>query len=328
MEPHLRFSILSTATALPADRVEAAELDRRLALPPGTTLQRNSVKTRYFASDYDSSSALGAEALRKALDDGGLSILDLDAILFTSVLAENPMPTTSTLIHWRLGGRENNMVCMDLNASCAGMFRALEIAAAWIQTGTHRHVAIVATELGSRGLDWNDLDTATLFGDGAAAWIIGPALGDQGILQSSSVLLSSALEHATVLAGGTHWNVRRPPPSERDYFFRMNGKAMLKLARQYLPGLVSSLLEGTEVRLIVPHQASAIGLASLQKILQKQDNTIQYVDILSQHGNQVTASIGFALDHAIRAKRMQRGDEILLLGTAAGLSVHGIVLRY
>jgi 3-oxoacyl-[acyl-carrier-protein] synthase III len=38
--------------------------------------------------------------------------------------------------------------------------------------------------------------------------------------------------------------------------------------------------------------------------------------------------VGFALEHALTQQWIARGDEFLLLGTAAGLSLHGMVVRF
>jgi 3-oxoacyl-[acyl-carrier-protein] synthase III len=319
--------ILATATAVPNNPVTAVALDERLALPPGTTLARNAVATRYFASPEDSTSGLAAAALEQALKTANLPATSLDAILFASVLPEHPMPTTATLIHQRLGARALNVTCLDLNASCGGLFRALELGAAMIATGQARTVALVACELASLGLNWADLDTATLFGDGAAAILLGEAVDDEGIVEARSLTLSEAAYMSTVLAGGTSRNVRRRPDHETDYFFAMNGPAILRVARHYLPGFVQHFFSSHPIRHVVPHQASAVGLASLRRILREHNDT-PYTDILSTHGNQVSASIGFALHHAITHHHILRGDTILLLGTAAGLTIHGIALRY
>lgn len=323
----LRCRLLATGTALPGERVSAAELDRRLGLEPGTSLRRNGVELRYFALAEETSSGLGAAALRCALERARLQPEQLDAILFASVLSEQPMPTAATLIHRAIGGRRDGVSCVDLNASCGGIFKALEWAGAMIAAGAWRHVGIVAVELGSRGLCWEDLDTATLFGDGAAAMVVGPAEGGEGILRSKTLTLSEASGLAAVEAGGTKWNVRRPPVSEREYFFRMDGMGMLKVAREWLPGFFEEMLEGLDVRHVVPHQASAVGLASLRKLLRKHEN-ISYTNVFAEFGNQVTASVGVALDRAVCSGAVVRGDEVLLLGTAAGLAMHGIVLRY
>ncbi len=319
--------VMATGTALPQLRITAEELDARLGLEAGTSLRRNGVAVRYFAADHETSSGLGAQALRCALQRAQLAPEHLDAILFASVLSEQPMPTAATLVHRELGCRASGMSCIDLNASCGGIFKGLEWAAAMIAAGAWRYVAVLGVELGSRGLCWEDLDTATLFGDGAAAVLLGPALGGEGILKSKTVTLSEAAGLASVAAGGTKWNVRRPPTSEREYFFRMDGLAMLRIAREWLPGFVEEMISGTAVRHVVPHQASAVGLASLRKLLRKHGN-ITYTNVFEEFGNQVTASVGVALDRTLCSGAIARGDEVLLLGTAAGLALHGIVLRY
>lgn len=318
-------SILGTGSILPSRRVRAEDLDAQLGLSPGTSLARNGVATRYFAAPEETSSGLGAAALRRALAVAGREPADLDAILFASVLAEQPMPTTSILIHRQIGGRAAGVTCFDVNASCNGFLKLLDIAAAGIHSGVWRHVGIVAAELGSRGLNWEDLDTCTLFGDGAAAAVAGPS-ESAGILASRSVTLSDGLDHCRIPAGGTRYNVRTPPPAESDYFFAMNGRGLLRLIQEHFPPFLDALLAQHPVSLVVPHQASAIGLAFLGKQLRPRQ--IPHMDILAGVGNQVTASLPTALHHAFSEGRCRTGDTTLLVGTAAGVSLSGLVLRH
>jgi 3-oxoacyl-[acyl-carrier-protein] synthase III len=236
------------------------------------------------------------------------------------------MPTTSTLIHRQIGGRAAGVTCFDLNASCNGFLKLLEIAAAGIHSGAWRHVGIVAAELGSRGLNWEDLDTCTLFGDGAAAAVLGPSQGAAGILASRSVTLSDGLDHCRIPAGGTRYNVRNPPPAETDYFFSMNGRGLLRLIQEHFPPFLDELLASHPVSLAIPHQASAIGLAFLAKQLRPRQ--IPHIDILTDVGNQVTASLPTALHRAFSEGRCRPGETSLLVGTAAGVSLSGLILRH
>lgn len=321
----LPVSILGTGSILPSRRVSAEDLDAQLGLALGTTLARNGVATRYFAAPEETSSEFGAAALRQALTAAGREPADLDAILFASVLAEQPMPTTSILIHRQIGGRAEGVTCFDLNASCNGFLKLLEIAASGIHAGLWRHVGLVTAELGSKGLNWDDLDTCTLFGDGAAAAVLGPS-ATAGILAARSVTLSDGLDLCRIPAGGSRYNVRTPPPAETDYFFSMNGRGLLRLIQEHLPPFLDELLAAHPVSLVVPHQASAIGLAFLGKQLRSRQ--IPHIDILAGVGNQVTASLPTALDQATRQQQIASGATILLLGTAAGVSLNGVVIRY
>ncbi len=336
--------ILGTGAVQPATVVTAEDLDRRLGLPLGTCLERNGVRARHFVDAADTSSALGASAIARALDAAGLAATDLDAILFSGVMSEQPMPSTAVLIHRRLGARAAGVTCFDINASCVGFLKACEVAANGIATGLWRRVAVVAAELASKGLNWSDLDTCTLFGDGAAAAVLGRAAPEDGaaFLAMRSALYSEGAEASVMVAGGSRFNIRNPPPSPDDYLFRMHGHRLLRLTQQHLPAFLDDLLAAApEVSLVVPHQASAIGLAFLRRLLAARADgmarpadraapapPLPFVDILAEKGNQVSASLPTALDHAIRTGGLGRGQTAVLVATGAGLALSGLALRY
>lgn len=323
--------ILGTGHALPAVSVDAAALDARLSLPPGTTLARNSVRRRGFVSGEETASALGAAALARALETAGVGIADLDALLFAGVMSEQPMPPTSVAILRRLGGREAPTVCFDINASCLGFIRGLELAADAIALGRWRRVGVVAADMASKGLNWADLDTATLFGDGAGAAVLGAADPGEtcGIIGANTLTLTDGFALAEIRAGGSRYNVRTPPPEPDDYLFRMDGRGLLRAMQQHFPGFLDRCLAlaGGKVDVVIPHQASAVGLKYLRRLLRERGE-FGLVDILADHGNQVAASLPTALDCAISDGTLRRGQTALLIGTAAGVTMGGLVLRY
>jgi 3-oxoacyl-[acyl-carrier-protein] synthase-3 len=52
------------------------------------------------------------------------------------------------------------------------------------------------------------------------------------------------------------------------------------------------------------------------------------VSTLATLGNCIAASIPVTLYEAIHSGKLQRGQEVLLVGTGAGLSLGGAILRY
>jgi len=313
--------------------VTAADLDSRLGLPSGTVLARNSVATRYFAQETETASMMGSSAIERALSAAAFDAESLDAILFSGVMSEQPMPSTAILIHQKLRCRVHGTTCLDINASCAGFLKGLEIAAAGIHSGGWRRVAVVAVEIASKGLRWDDLDTCTLFGDGAAAAILeaSPPGDPSAILATHSRTFTEGAELCQMRAGGSRFNVRTPPPEFDDYLFSMKGRALLTLVQKHFPQFLDETIEesvslSAPIKLVIPHQASAIGLAFLRKQLSRHGLTA--IDILTEFGNQVSASIGFAIHHAICRKWLQRGDAALMIGTAAGVTMNSVLLRY
>jgi 3-oxoacyl-[acyl-carrier-protein] synthase-3 len=54
----------------------------------------------------------------------------------------------------------------------------------------------------------------------------------------------------------------------------------------------------------------------------------QLVYITPNHGNTIAASIPMGLHEGVRQGKIKRGDRVLILGTAAGLSLGGITFVY
>ena len=309
----------------------ASDLDSQLGVAAGTCLARNGVATRYFAREDETASRMAACAVTKALEAAEVRATELDAILLSGVMSEQPMPSTAILVHRLLGCRAAGVTCFDLNASCVGFLKGMETAAAGIQSGLWKRVAVVAVEIASKGLRWDDLDTCTLFGDGAAAFIFEPAAQDQGILASNSVTLSEGAELCQMRAGGSRFNVRTPPPAFDDYLFSMRTRPLLRLVQQHFPKFLNEAIAGAAtlgvtIKLVVPHQASSVGLAFLRRELAP--HNLPAIDILAEFGNQVSVSIPCALHHAICRGLLRRGDTALLVATAAGVTLNSVLLRY
>ena len=110
----------------------------------------------------------------------------------------------------------------------------------------------------------------------------------------------------------------------------MDGPRLFRLAAHGLPDFAERVvaeagLSLDAIDLVIPHQASASTLRLLGRRLGVED---RLVSIVETHGNCIAASIPLALHHAVTTGRLRRGDTALLIGTSAGVSLGGLVLRY
>ncbi|HBL26023.1 MAG TPA: 3-oxoacyl-ACP synthase, partial [Acidobacteria bacterium] len=163
--------ILGTGSALPAEVLTSAELDRQLGLSPGTVEKRTGVRVRYV--HRGNAAVLGAEAAHRALAAAGLGLDDVDCLIAASGTPDQAMPSNSSLLHRELGLR--SIPAFDIGASCLGFLFALDTVACLIEAGRYRRVLIVSSDVASCGLDWSKLEASGIFGDGAAAAVVGPA---------------------------------------------------------------------------------------------------------------------------------------------------------
>lgn len=325
-------SILGMGVQLPRAVMSSRELDVRLGRPPGWLERSCGVRQRHVASDDESQEAMGTAAARAALDDAGIDGASIDLLLFAAAVGRQPIPATAPLIKRELGLDAHAFPAYDINATCLSALVAMDIAALHIAAGRARRVLIVASEIASRAMPWSaDPRTAGLFGDGAAALVIGS--GDKPHMRLGCALIetyAAGYDHCQLAAGGTRYDFHREPAAFADNsFFAMDGRALYELTSREAPGFIARLLDRAgwrqeDVDLVVPHQASPHALAHIVKRCGFAESRV--IDLARDLGNQVAASLPIALHHARATGRIERGMKILLLGTSAGVSLGGVSL--
>lgn len=326
--------ILGTGEYVPSRRVESNEFDRRWDKPEGWTRRHVGIDYRHFASADEPASMMAARAAQDALRRAGLRANQIDAVISVSGVMEQAIPCTAALVQRRLGLSGSSIPAFDVNATCLGFLVALDLIASAMATRRFRRVLLVAGEVASAGLDWDDTDTAALFGDGAAAVVVEAAAeGDSSCLLATHMEThTDGVELCQVRAGGTRVRISDGAGQfAAAARFEMSGRATYRLAAQKLPGFMHALFDRAgvavdDLKRLIPHQASVKALDHLQRALRLPQDAL--VRILETHGNQMAASIPLALHHAIERGDLRRGDLFAMVGSGAGLSFAGAVLRY
>jgi 3-oxoacyl-[acyl-carrier-protein] synthase-3 len=323
---------------LPAQIVTSLALDEKMGVAAGTFAKASGVQSRHYASEEETPSFMGARAAMAALETADLRFSDLDLILGACGTPEQSIPCTAALIQKAMGHPDSGVPCFDINSTCLSFVTALQVASSFIEQGLYRNILIVSSEIASVGLNFKHLEAASLFGDGAAAFVVGP---DQDDSKHTTELLgyhmetySSGWDTCQIAGGGSKLHPSRLDwrldPNDERFLFQMNGPKVFKLATKLLPGFLKKLEEKSGIslkaaKLFIPHQASE---SALKLICRKLDvEPERTAKIIGNHGNMIAASIPLALHYAIREKRLVTGDVVFLLGTSAGFSMGGMVIR-
>lgn len=326
----MKIRICGTGRALPAQRVTAAELDRKHG--SGDLVASTGVATRYQCTS-ETQIDLALAAVESALVDAECSPQDIDLIISGASVPYQPIPATAPLIMHRLGVDDGTAAAFDVNATCLGFLTGLEVAARMITSGAARGAIVVASEVASRALPWDTHpDVAGLFGDGAAAAVIKstPDGSETAVAALHMRTYPSTYDACGIGAGGTRFDFQKNPTEfTANALFAMNGKDLFRVTTQHFNGFVTDLLSKAgwshgSVDWIVPHQASPGALDHL--VRQTGFSSDRVIRIAEEVGNQVAASIPFAFDVARGDGRIKRGDKVLLLGTSAGVSFGGAAL--
>lgn len=321
----------------PKRLVTSAEIDRRLGWRDGQTESRFRIRARGVAEGPETSSFMAAAAAQQALDAAGIAADQVDLVLAACGVGEQPIPATATLVHHRLGLTETGIPAYDIGATCLSFVAAMDHASLKIAAGQARRVLIVSADIASVGLDWTQPEAAAIFGDGAAAVVLGKAedrteLGTKaGLLALRMETWSEGRDACVLAAGGTRVNPACGggiAPNEA--LFHMDGQAAFRVAARRLPRFLARLMASAgvsrdEIGVVIPHQASAQALDHARALIGF--GKVQVVDIFADHGNQIATSIPTALHHAVTSQRLPAGTLALLIGTSAGISIGGALLR-
>jgi 3-oxoacyl-[acyl-carrier-protein] synthase III len=330
----INISILGTGSTLASKIVSNQELEQSLNLKKGWIESHCGVKERYHIQDEESSD-IGVSAALQAVEAAGIKLEDLDLVMGVSAIQQQAIPSMSAIIHKKLGLQRTQT--FDVNSTCLSFLTGLSIAAEFIEGGRYNNILLVAAEISSPGLNPKDPKTATLFGDGAAAVVVGRSNNTSSHIQFSKFETWSESQHTCLFeAGGSKLHLKELTEKERyKNYFQMNGAKLSKAALPHVLRLVGEILEKNntkleDIDLFIPHQASPFALKLVHKLLNKkyQFGDCHFLNIVENFGNMIATSLPHALDYAIKNKLLKRGQKVLMLGTSAGLSIGGILFEY
>jgi 3-oxoacyl-[acyl-carrier-protein] synthase III len=277
------------------------------------------VETRHYARPDQATSDLAVEAAARAIANSGVPASAIRRIIVATVSGDYRTPATACVVQRKLGLR--GQAAIDLVGACSGFVQALDLAARCVATG-EAPVLVIGADVRSRQLDFSDLRTVFLYGDGAGAVVLTPAPDDAGILYSVLTADGAGAEAVFIPAGGSREPITADTlASRRDRITMPDGHRVAEAARSGFRHLARRLEEETGVA------TTEVDFACLH-----QPNLFLVRDILCDLGipesrtwinfpacaNTTSASVPIALSEAVSAGRIRAGDRVLLGAVGAG----------
>lgn len=314
--------------------------------------ERTGIKERRYAHrTEETTTTMGIEAAKIAIDRAGITKDDVDFIIFATICPDYYFPGCGVLLQRAMQMKE--VGALDIRNQCSGFVYALSVADQFIKTGMYKNILLVASEKHSFGLDFSTRgrNISVIFGDGAAAVVLQPAKEEgRGIL---STHLHSDGENAEMLAmfnPGTHANhwMQEPVASfeeapigemfmshamidQAQNYPTMNGPAVFKKAVVKFPEVIQEALAknnftAADLNLLVPHQANLRIAQFVQQKLQLRDD--QVFNNIEKYGNTTAASIPIALSEAWEAGKIKNGDLICVAAFGSGFTWASALMRW
>lgn len=314
--------------------------------------ERTGIKERRYAHrTNETTTTLGVEAARIAIERAGITPQDIDFIIFATLSPDYYFPGCGVLLQRALKMKE--IGALDVRNQCSGFLYALSVGDQFIKTGMYKNILVVGAEKHSFGLDFTTRgrNITVIFGDGAGAVVLQPTLEDkQGIL---STHLHSDGEAAEILAmynPGTHANhwveqkVADFNEAERGDMFMshamidnaqnfpyMDGqavfkKAVIKFPEVIMEALTVNNLQTSDITMLIPHQANLRIAQFVQQKLKLRDD--QVYNNIQKYGNTTAASVPIALCEAWEAGKIKEGDLVCLAAFGSGFTWASALLRW
>jgi len=322
-------SIIGTGSYVPDRVMTNHDLEKFLDTSDEWILSRTGMRERRIAAEHQATSDLGAAAAVRAMADAGVTPEEIDLIVAPTITPDVPWPNTGCLIQDKIGAV--NAYCMGLEAACTGFVYGLDVAANALAVGSVRTALVVGAEKMSSILDWEDRNTCVLFGDGAGAVVLRGGTPQRGVLASAMGSDGSLSGLLQVPAGGSRLPASEETVRQRLHYLKMNGREVFKHAVGNMGRAAHTVLKKAgltmdEVDWIIPHQANMrIIQAVSQRLKAPMD---RFVVNIEYYGNTSGASVGLALDEAVKDGRIQRGQKVLLIAFGGGFTWGALLLEW
>lgn len=327
------------------------ELTRYMDTSDEWIQERTGIKERRYAHrTQETTTTMGVEAAKIAIERAGITPADIDFIIFATLSPDYYFPGCGVLLQRAMQMKE--VGALDVRNQCSGFVYALSIADQFIKSGMYKNILVVGSEKHSFGLDMSTRGrhVSVIFGDGAGAVVLQPTEDEgRGIL---STHLHSDGADAEVLAmynPGTHANHWKPGLADFDeaaisqmfvseemvkkeqFYPNMDGQAVFKKAIVKFPEVIMEALNKNgytpaDLKLMVPHQANLRISQFVQQKLKLRDD--QVYNNIQRYGNTTAASIPLALCEAWQEGKINKGDLVCLAAFGSGFTWASALLKW
>ncbi|GKU25709.1 beta-ketoacyl-ACP synthase III [Clostridium folliculivorans] len=320
--------IISTGSYAPNNIVTNDDLSKIVETDDQWISSRTGIRERRISLG-ENTSALAAKAGLDAINNAGLTPMDIDLLIVATTTPDSFTPSTACIVQDIIGAKK--AYAFDVSAACSGFIYAISVADKIMRAGEEVNALVIGAETLSRIVNWNDRSTCVLFGDGAGAvvlkkteekGIISSVLGSDGTLGRSSLTCGEFVPKNPYI---------KDENQQDEIYINMDGKEIFRFAVNKIPQAVNEVLAKAEtaldeVKLIFPHQANLRIVDAAAKKLDLPKEKF-YVN-LNKYGNTSAASIPLALDEANRNGLLQQGDKLVLVGFGGGLTWGSIFLQW
>ncbi len=269
-------------------------------------------------------------AAEEAMKNAGITARDIDLIVVATDTPDYVSPSTAAVVQHRL--QAVNAGTFDINSACAGFVTALDLASKYIAADQkYKNILVVGAYGMSKYLNFDDFKIATLFADGASAAIVQPSKDETGVLAAELFTDGQYHDYMGIYAGGTYQPITHQVIETKGHLLNFAKKIPIETNGTHWPRLTHKLMDRVQKQ---PQDVkhfflTQININSINEALDnlKLPRTLSH-NIMDRFGYTGSAAVGMCVADAVRAKKLKKGDLIMLLGSGGGLSMAALAMTW
>lgn len=291
--------------------------------------RRTGIKERHVSADDEYTTDMATIAAKRAVENAGISVEDIDLIMFATVTPDYFTPSCACVVQNNIGAV--NAAAFDYNAACSSFITGLVIADQFIKTGMYKNILLICADCLTKATDYKDRATCVLFGDAAGAAVLTADDDSLGIIASEIGADGTGCKAITSLAFRNDEAEIEQRISKRKETIWMAGQSVMKFAVKAMADSSNNVLEKAgltydDIKLVIPHQANyRIVDSAIKRMGIDKEKVFLH---LEKFGNTTASCIPVALAEAVEEGKIKRGDKIVLVGFGGGLTWGAAVLEF
>lgn len=281
-------------------------------------VQATGIEGRYLSDGRQTASDLSFAAAEALMKKKGLTGEDFDAVIMITQSADYKIPSTSFVLHKRLGIKKDCLV-FDINLGCSGYINGIYLLAGLIESGTINRALLLVGDSATEHRVTDDTSFTMMFGDASSATIIEKGEGIiRGMIRSDGEGFDALI---TAIPGARFPGIYNP--YEQDESKRMNGDDVFLFTITEVPKLFKEFFttfdcDADSFDYVMLHQAN---LMIVNRIARKLKVPAEKVPIsLGVYGNTDGASVPVGIVDLVEHLEENKKLNLVTSGFGIGLS--------
>ena len=272
-------------------------------------------------------SYMGTKAVADLLKKTKTKPEDIDVVIFATATPDHIFPSAASMV--AESNNIKNAFCFDMQAACSGFIFGLEMASNFIKSNKYKKIVLVSGDKMSAVTNYNDRNTAPLFGDAVGAVMLEPTEENLGIIDAILRTDGVGYPYLQLKAGGSKYPSTHETIDNLEHSVYQEGKVVFKYAVSLMADVSEEIAKKNnlpidDINWFVPHQANKRIIDAAQQRLGIPKEKVM-VNI-QKYGNTSAGTIPLCLWEW--ESKLKKGDNVILAAFGAGFSWGSVYLKW